>query len=75
MPRDGVPIETIRAALRSAPAGLTTKQLAEKVGMSPRNLGHRLSKLFMYGLGVEREEHRATSPSGVTYQYFVWRTK
>lgn len=69
-----VPISDVLRALRSEPAGMTTVQLAAKLGMRRASLNGRLSKSFLWGKGViDRESRRGVGANGAGYDYFLWR--
>lgn len=71
-----VPISDVIRALRAYPDGMTTVELAGKLGMNRASLGGRLSKSFLWGKGVlDRERRRSVTPSGIGYDYFVWRAR
>jgi len=69
-----VPIDKVLSALRQFPAGATTKQLAEKLGMKQTSVSSRLGKAWMYGGPIDREVIRP-NPPGQTGRHFVWRAR
>jgi DNA-binding Lrp family transcriptional regulator len=42
--------DCILETLRGCPSGLTAKEVADRLGASPSNIGSRLSKLAAYGI-------------------------
>ena len=42
--------DRILEILQDCPAGLTAKEVADRLGASPSNIGSRLSKLAAYGI-------------------------
>lgn len=64
-----VPIDELLAALRMAgPAGATSRQLSEKLGMSANLVSARLSKQYNYGK-IDRER----SPRTGRYAEYTWK--
>jgi len=43
-------LDRILGILRGCPCGLTTKEIAERLGVTPGNISSRLSKLAAYGI-------------------------
>lgn len=63
-----VPIDRILRALRAAPDGMTTQQIAERFAMRPNTVSSRLSKLFLYGTLERARPARQRHATG-----YVWR--
>lgn len=52
-------LDDIKRELRKYPDGVTTRELADQLGMAIGTLSSRLSKAFIWGRGIEREhKHR-----------------
>jgi hypothetical protein len=45
-----LPADDILNILRTTPSGLTAKEVADRLGSTPSNIGSRLSKLAAYGV-------------------------
>lgn len=62
--------QNILHLLLAAPEGLTSVEVAAKLGASPRDVGGRLSKLAAYG---EIEKLKHLLPSGKTKWRLNWK--
>jgi DNA-binding Lrp family transcriptional regulator len=56
--------------LQSCPSGLTAKEVADRLGASPSNVGSRLSKLAAYGI-IKKTRGRIASDGSPCAIYFV----
>lgn len=70
--------DTLIGVLRCAPAGMTTREVAERIGTDNIDLvGSKLSKLASYGK-ITRSLRRAAecrSPSGWPSRWYIWSMK
>ena len=64
-----IPVEQIFAALRQAPAGMTTKQLANLFGAEPHAMSSRMSKLSCYG---DIKCQKVHGHNGTPTHYAIW---
>jgi DNA-binding transcriptional regulator GbsR (MarR family) len=58
--------ERIIAILHGSPNGLTSNEIAERLGATAKNLSSRLSKLAAYG--IIGKSHYSGSPRGNIYR-------
>ena len=62
--------DRILEILHGCPCGLTAKDVANRLGASPSNIGSRLSKLAAYGI-IKRTRGRVASDASPCAIYFA----
>ena len=62
--------DRILEILQDCPAGLTAKEVADRLGASPSNIGSRLSKLAAYGI-IKKVRGRIISDAFPCAVYFA----
>lgn len=67
-----IPIDDVLRVLRFAPQGMTTAEVAERLGSDNGTVAGRLSKLALYGK-IERDWER--TPTGPFRRWCRWRMR
>ncbi len=65
--------DCILETLHCCPSGLTAKEVADRLGAAPSNIGSRLSKLAAYGL-IKRTRGRTSNEASLCAIYYPLTT-